>query len=184
MGVAATSRFHYSYEDDIEESIEAALCMFGAQIEQGAKWRPSVPLLVVGAICGLIGATAGNTAPGKLVGFLLPIVVAALLMISSKETRVLSARKQIELCLRKSYTDKICHIHNLAIDDSGLVETCPCGTDTRKWEAIRRWHETERTIALEAQNKALYTIPKRVVPREELQPLRDLISSHVLPTHI
>jgi hypothetical protein len=173
------NRFQYSYEDTLEESVEASLAPWGEYFGRAARWRPSAPLLFCGAFCGACFAGLSHTLTAKLVSFAVPIILVLLLTISSKKTRIEGARRQAELLLRKNYNEKRCHVHNISIDEIGVVEMCPCGTDTRNWQAFKRWHETERMIAIEALNKSLYVIPKRVIQREELQALRDLLSKNI-----
>jgi hypothetical protein len=178
--MAATSKtFHYTYEDILDESVEASLAPLGEYFSKASRWRPSVPLLAFGGISGGVLAVLANTVSGKVLSLLVPILLTLLLTISSKQTRIEGARRQVELLLRKNYSEKKCHLHDISIEEKGVVETCPCGTDTRSWQAFRRLHETERMIVIEALNKSLYVIPKRVVPPEELQPLRDFLSQQI-----
>ena len=176
---ATSTSFHFVFETTPEEFIEGALTILHEAITRQSKWRPNVPLILVAAISGAIGSLISETLYGKIVTFLVPIACSALLMISSKQTRIDTARQRIVLGLRKSYDEKKCHNHDLRLDDNGFVETCPCGTDTRNWAAVRRTHETEALIVLETHNKCFYAIPKRVIPTTELQSLRDFIAQHV-----
>lgn len=173
------STFRYVYESSREEFIESCTTLFGETIVQQSKWRPSIPLLIATGIAGGATSMMADTIFGKIICFLAPIAVAGLLMISSKQTRVESVRNRIEMALSKNYDDKKCHFHDFHLDDEGFVERCPCGTDTRNWESIRSWHETEKMIVLETLSRTCYAIPKRVIPSAEVQPLRDLISRHV-----
>lgn len=173
--------FHYQYEDVLDEFIEASFVPLGEYIARGSKWRPSVPLLVFGGVCGGVLAMLSHSVSGKLFSLLVPIAIVLLLTISSKQTRIEGARRQMELRLRENYAEKKCHVHDFSMDDSGVVETCPCGTEIRKWQAFKRWQETERMFVLQSLNKQLYALPKRVIPPEELQPLREFLSQHIQP---
>jgi hypothetical protein len=173
-------RFHYNYETTLEEWVESSFAALDQDIDRAGKWRPSTPLLIIGGICGGIAVFLASTVSGKLIGLVLPIALAVLLTVSSKQSRLEGVRRRIHSRLSKNYKEKKCHSHDLTMDDSGLVEKCPCGTDTRHWEAIRSWHETERMIVMCAHNRTFYAIPKRIVPSEALQPLREYISRHVV----
>jgi hypothetical protein len=179
MMTVTTSTFHYSYEDTLEESLEASLVLVRDDLDKASRWRPSVVLLTVGGFIGGIAMGVAKTTTGKLIGLLVPILFSMALSISSKKTRMEAARREYELLLRKQFEDKKCHVHDLSIDDSGLIERCPCGTDTRNWQGIKVWHETEKVIVLQLLNMSYHAIPKRVIPPPELQPLRDFLTQHI-----
>lgn len=175
--------FHYVYETTRDEFVEGCMAIVSDEIPLHSKWKPSVPLLLACGIGGGLGSLIVPTLYGRLVCFLTAVGFAMLMMISSKQTRMESVRQNLQIAFSKRYDEKKCHSHDLHLDESGLVETCPCGTDTRNWKAIKRCHETERQIVLESIGKTAYVIPKRVIPSAELQPLRNFLAIQVGDGH-
>jgi YcxB-like protein len=179
MSSTSKTAFHYVYESTREEFVEGTLALFSREIIERSEWRPSIPLLIAGGIGGAIASTVASTGYAKVVWLLVPIVFTLLLTVSSKQSRIDAERNRIAAALSKSYERKKCQLHDLKLDENGFVESCPCGTDIRNWDAVQEWHETENIIVLQTKNRTGYAIPKRVIPAEELAPLRALVSRHV-----